>query len=168
MSTVSAVGTRWLTADEQGAWRVFLNSNALVNAATNRALSRDSGLSGADFAVLVYLSEHPDKQLRVLELANALQWEKSRVSHQLRRMGERGLIDRVQCGADRRGSYARISKAGLRAIEDAAPRHVELVRAIFVDPLTEQDIADLTRILGKVITAVEGRPEVAPDAGCDG
>ncbi len=161
------VATRWLSANEQAAWRSFINAYALVNATTNRALSKESGLSGADFAVLVYLSEHPDKQLRVLELADALQWEKSRVSHQLRRMGERGLIERVECGSDRRGSFARISEEGVRAIEAAAPRHVELVRSIFVDPLTEKDVDDLTRILGKVITTVEKRPEVAPGAGCE-
>lgn len=144
-----------------------MQAEVLVNATTNRALARDNGLSGAEFAVLVCLSEHPDRQMRVLELATALQWEKSRMSHQLRRMGERGLIDRNDCGDDRRGSYVRISDEGLRAIEAAAPRHVELVRSIFVDPLTKQDLADLHRILGKVIHAVETRPEVAPEAGCD-
>jgi DNA-binding MarR family transcriptional regulator len=96
--------------------------------------------------VLVILSEHPARRMRVLELARRLGWEKSRVSHQLRRMGDRGLVERARCGEDRRGSFIVLTDAGLAAVKAAAPMHVAEVRKNFFDALSDQDIADLARI----------------------
>jgi DNA-binding MarR family transcriptional regulator len=145
---------RWLADSEQHAWRSFLQVHGLLTARLNRAMQSASGLSLADFAVLVILSEHPARQMRVLELARRLGWEKSRVSHQLRRMGERGLVERARCGDDRRGSFIVLTDAGLAAVRAAAPMHVAEVRRSFFDALTEEDVADLARISDAAIAAM--------------
>jgi DNA-binding MarR family transcriptional regulator len=137
---------RWLSDSEQHAWRSFLQVHGLLSAKLNRAMQAASGLSLADFAVLVILSEHAERRMRVLELARRLGWEKSRVSHQLRRMGGRGLVERARCGEDRRGSFIVLTDAGLTAVKAAAPMHVAEVRKNFFDALSAQDIADLARI----------------------
>jgi DNA-binding MarR family transcriptional regulator len=137
---------RWLTDPEQHAWRSFLQVHGLLAAKLNRAMQSASGLSLADFAVLVVLSEHPERRMRVLELARRLGWEKSRASHQLRRMGERGLVGRARCGEDRRGSFIALTDAGLAAVQAAAPMHVAEVRKNFFDALSERDVAHLARI----------------------
>ena len=140
-SAVPAV--RWLTADEQSAWRAFLTMKTELDAQLGRDMQDSSGLSMADFSVLVPLSEHPEGRLRILELVRGLQWEKSRLSHQLTRMEQRGLIERSNCREDRRGSFVVLTADGRQAVEAAAPRHVESVRRYLFDLITPEQVATL-------------------------
>ncbi|HXL20149.1 MAG TPA: MarR family transcriptional regulator, partial [Streptosporangiaceae bacterium] len=117
--------SRWLTEEEQRAWRGLLRMTAQLNARMNRQLQDDYGISLADYDVLVVLSEAPAGRRRVFELAGELAWEQSRVSHQLARMQRRGLVVREECPTDARGAFAVITEAGRAAIERAAPAHVE-------------------------------------------
>ena len=128
----------WLGDDEQLLWRLFLRSQVLIEAQLNRQLQRDSDLSGADYAVLVNLSEAPEGRLRGFELAGALQWEKSRLSHHLTRMGRRGLVRREGCPTDGRGAFVVLTPQGRERIVAAAPLHVAEVRRCFIDALTPQ------------------------------
>ena len=137
-------GTPWLTEPEHRAWRAFVRAHALLGARLNRELQQESGLSGSDYEVLVHLSEADGGMLRPFELGGALQWEKSRVSHQLTRMEQRGLVERRDCPTDARGSYIVLTKQGRRAVEAAAPAHVEDVRRWFVEPLTRAQLESLT------------------------
>jgi DNA-binding MarR family transcriptional regulator len=111
-TTVSSA-PRWLDAGEQAAWRAYLNMNALLTARLNREMQDESGISISDFSVLVALSEHAEGRMRVLELARALGWEKSRLSHQLTRMQQRGLVERSNCNEDRRGAFVVLTDQGL-------------------------------------------------------
>jgi DNA-binding MarR family transcriptional regulator len=145
--------TRWLTEEEQRAWRGLLRMTAQLNARANRLLLQEYGISLADYEVLVALSEAPEGQLRVFEVADALAWEQSRVSHQLARMQRRGLITREGCATDARGAFAVLTTAGRAAIERAAPAHVEQVRQLVFDGLDHDQLAALT----EVTTCVLGR-----------
>src|SRR5579875_2269814 len=109
--------------------------NSRLAARLNREMQDESGLSIADFSVLVQLSEHVDGRMRVLELARALRWEKSRLSHQLTRMQQRGLIDRSYCSEDRRGAFVVLTDRGRAVVDAAAPQHVESVRRYLFDEL---------------------------------
>lgn len=155
MTTPNAVDVRWLSEPEQRAWRAFLDMQAQLNARLNREMQDASGLSSADFAVLVPLSENPDGKLRVLELARNLSWEKSRLSHQLTRMGQRGLIERSHCTEDRRGAFIVLTDAGRGAVEAAAPAHVEAVRRYLFDGLTAGQLDVLHDISRSVIRALD-------------
>lgn len=155
MTTPNAADVRWLSEPEQQAWRAFLDMQAQLNARLNREMQDSSGLSSADFAVLVPLSEHPDGRLRVLELARQLRWEKSRLSHQLTRMGQRGLVERSHCSEDRRGAFIVLTASGRGAVEAAAPAHVEAVRRYLFDGLTPAQVEVLHGISRGVITALD-------------
>lgn len=144
------VDFRWLSENEQCAWRSFLASHAYLTAQLNRQLQHDSELSLADFEVLVQLTDREGEPVRVLELARALQWEKSRLSHQVARMRARGLVRSEKCASDGRGSYVSLTPEGRQAIEEAAPRHVETVRELFFDALNEDQVAALHQITEQV------------------
>jgi DNA-binding MarR family transcriptional regulator len=141
----------WLNEEEQRAWRQLLQMTGQLDAQLNRQLQDSSGLSMADYDVLVQLSEAADARLRVFELSDALQWEQSRLSHHLARMQKRGLITREHCSDDRRGAFVVLSAAGRRAIEDAAPAHVEAVRHLVFDGLTEKQVTSLAAITSAVL-----------------
>ena len=143
--------TRWLTEEEQRAWRGLLRLTAQLNARANRQLLQEYGISLADYEVLVALSVAPEGQLRVFEVADALTWEQSRVSHQLARMQRRGLITREGCAADARGAVAVLTTAGRAAIERAAPAHVEQVRHLVFDELSHEQVSALTEITARVL-----------------
>jgi DNA-binding MarR family transcriptional regulator len=142
---------RWLTEEEQRAWRGLLRMTSQLNARGNRQLQEEFGISLADYEVLVVLSEAPEGRLRVFEVADALAWEQSRVSHQLARMQRRGLITREHCASDARGAFAVLAAAGRAAIERAAPAHVELVRQLVFDGLSHDQLAALTEVTTLVL-----------------
>jgi len=115
-------------------------------AALNRQLLRDSALSTADYEVLVVLSETPSGVLRAGELGRATGWEKSRLSHHLKRMVARGLVERRGCVTDGRGLMVAITSHGLSTIEKAAPGHVGAVREYVIDLLTPAQLEVLAEV----------------------
>jgi DNA-binding MarR family transcriptional regulator len=155
----------WLTSEEQRAWRGFLGLHKELSARLNRQLQVDSKLSIADYEVLVRLSEAPEGRMRPFELAMDLQWEQSRLSHHIARMGRRGLVSREECTADGRGAYMVLTPCGRKAIEAAAPGHVALVRALFFDALTPEQVAAIEEITS------QARAKLVPAGSeelCDG
>jgi DNA-binding MarR family transcriptional regulator len=142
---------RWLDEREQRAWRGYLAMQAQLQARLHRRLQADSGLSYADFDVLVALTDRGDDRVRVLELAEALQWEKSRLSHHLSRMQKRGLVEREECADDARGAFVVLTAEGRRAIEGAAPAHIEAVRELMFDALDTDQVDALAGIADTVL-----------------
>lgn len=161
---------RWLTGSEQRAWRALQQFGAPLAAALNRQLLADSALSSADYQVLVVLSETRDGVLRAGELGRATGWEKSRLSHHLKRMEARGLVRRDECLTDGRGLLVVMTPAGRQAIADAAPGHVATVRELVIDVLTPEQLrvlAEAGEAVGARLTAVNcgaAEAELAADA----
>jgi DNA-binding MarR family transcriptional regulator len=147
---------RWLDDREQEAWRAFLRMHAQLAARLNRELP--AGLTLAEFEVLVALSDVPAERLRAYELGAALQWEKSRVSHQVRRMEHRGLVAREECPEDGRGAFVVLTAAGRRALEDAAPAHVATVRRLFLDVLSAEQVDALGEVSAAVLRRLDEDP----------
>jgi DNA-binding MarR family transcriptional regulator len=143
--------TQWLRDDEQRAWRGLLQMTSRLNAQLNRQLQETSGLSLADYDVLVPLSEAPDGRLRVFEIGDILAWEQSRLSHHLARMQKRGLVDRQDCQTDRRGAFIVLTEDGRAAITAAAPGHAEAVRRLVFDGLTPEQVATLGAVTAHVL-----------------
>jgi DNA-binding MarR family transcriptional regulator len=160
MTEVTTAAPRWLDPREQAAWRAYLEMNAKLSARLNREMQGQFGLSISDFSVLVQLSEHVDARMRVLELARALDWEKSRLSHQLTRMQQRGLIERSNCNEDRRGAFVVLTDQGRATVEAAAPHHVESVRSLLFDGLSAEQVEAWDSISRAVLARLE--------AGCTG
>jgi len=148
--------TRWLDEGEQRAWRAYVRMQSELSAQLGRQLQTDSGLSLADYEVLVQLSESPGGRLRPYELQRCLQWEQSRLSHHLTRMQKRGLVERRECGGDGRGAFIVVTDVGRRAIEAAAPGHVAAVRRYLFDGLTAEQVGMLERLAERVVERIEG------------
>jgi DNA-binding MarR family transcriptional regulator len=165
MSEAVTVTPRWLDDREQSAWRGYLDMNAKLNARLNKEMQDESGISISDFSVLVALSEHVDGRLRVLELARALGWEKSRLSHQLTRMQNRGLVERSNCNEDRRGAFVVLTAPGRAKVEAAAPRHVESVRRYLFDELTPAQVDALGAIARAVVDRLDEVCRAGEEAG---
>jgi DNA-binding MarR family transcriptional regulator len=131
---------RWLSPSEARAWRAMQTFGAPLAAALNRQLLADSAMSTADYQVLVVLSETEGGQLRAGELGRATGWEKSRLSHHIKRMQSRQLVERLDCSTDGRGLLVSITAEGRRAIEEAAPGHVRTVRDYVIDVLSTEQL----------------------------
>ncbi|MBB5953951.1 DNA-binding MarR family transcriptional regulator [Saccharothrix tamanrassetensis] len=145
---------RWLDEREARVWRAYLDLNRELPAVLERRLVRDSGLSNADYSLLVPLSEAPDGLVRSRELGAMVGWERSRLSHQVGRMEKRGLVVREECAEDARGSMVRLTPAGRAAIEAAAPSHVAAVRRYLFDVLTDEELDVLGRAFGRVLDRI--------------
>ncbi len=150
---------RWLEGVEHDAWRGWVEVGSRLEERLNRQLQRDSGLSSADYEVLVNLSEAEESRLRSFQLGALIRWEKSRLSHHLTRMEKRGLIAREECPTDGRGAYVVLTPAGRSAIETAAPRHVDEVRRLFIDLLTEEQLQQLVDITDVVLEVLRTQPD---------
>jgi len=145
---------RWLTEDQQRMWRNYLALSGRLQAAMNRQLQARCGLSLADYEVLVVLSERGP--VRVLELAAALGWEQSRLSHQLTRMRGRHLLERHGSEHDRRGATVEITAAGSDALRTAAPDHVSLVRSVLFDGMTATQLRGFDAVITAALSRLEG------------
>ncbi|MFJ1768199.1 MarR family winged helix-turn-helix transcriptional regulator [Amycolatopsis sp. NPDC088138] len=143
-------GTRWLDEREARLWQAYRALTRDLQRAFDRQLDRDGGVSGADYALLVPLSEAPDGVVRMRELGRAVGWDRSRLSHQVRRMETRGLVTREDCADDARGLMVRLTPSGRTAIEAAAPEHVATVRRYFFDQLSEAEQATLTQLFERL------------------
>jgi DNA-binding MarR family transcriptional regulator len=142
--------TPWLSAEEEHLWRGWLQLNDEITATLQREMQQDAKLSLSDYEVLVFLTDHPEGRLRVLDLARQLAWERSRVSHHLTRMERRGLVERRECAEDGRGAFIAVTEAGRAANERAAPGHVAAVRRLFFDVLDAEEVAALAAVVEKM------------------
>jgi DNA-binding MarR family transcriptional regulator len=141
---------RWLDDAEFRAWIGYRRMKLLLDAQVSRDLLHDSGLSAPDYDVLSALTSTEERRWRLTALAERMLWSKSRLSRHISRMEQRGLVTREECASDGRGAMVVLTEGGLRAIEAAAPDHVESVRRHFIDLLTREQI----EVLGTVAETV--------------
>src|ERR1700733_11196356 len=153
----------WLNAREDRAWRAFMHAHHQLDVRLNRGL-QESGLSGADYEVLAVLSALDGDRMAARDLCNTLGWEKSRLSHQLRRMQADGLISREPNPDDARSTLVCLLQTGRDAIEKAAPRHVEDVRRNFIDLLTPAALDMLATLNERVLHHLATDDDFPPEA----
>lgn len=145
---------RWLDDDEQRAWRAFLEMRKRLFTRLVQDHQQQFGLSSADYEILVNLSEAPTGRMRSFELCESTQWEKSRLSHHLKRMEHRGLVRREATDNARSPDFM-LTEAGLTAIANAAPAHAANVRAWFVDALGPERLAQFAKDCEAISAAVD-------------
>ena len=157
----------WLNDDEQQLWRVVIAAFRGVERSVDHRLQEVAGISSADFSVLVVLSESPEGSIRMRELCQELAWDRSRVSHQITRMGKRGLVAKCKCEGDNRGINVTITDKGREVVEKAAPDHVASVRRMVFDPMGPIDFEASTALFTRIAAAAAGErgEEVAIGSG---
>lgn len=147
---------RWLTDEEQRVWREFLSAVAMLNGHLERRLQADAGMPHAYYAVLVELSEAPDRTLRMSDLAVRARFSRSRLSHAVGKLEAEGWVWRKSCPSDRRGSFVTLTEDGLRVLKEAAPGHVAAVREALFDRLTAEQVRQLGAISSAITDGLSG------------
>jgi DNA-binding MarR family transcriptional regulator len=155
---VSTTQARWLSAAEQQAWRAFLTACQTLFGAIDAQLQHDAGLPHGYYEILVRLSEAPGRALRMSQLAEASTSSKSRLSHAVARLEERGWIRRMSCPTDKRGQIAQLTDEGMAALAAAAPGHVAQVRRSLIDQLSPEQVAQLQSISDAIAAAGDPAP----------
>lgn len=150
---------RWLNEGQERAWRALQCMQMRLDGELARQLAADSGLSYSDYVVLVALTDRLNGRMRLFELAAVLGWEKSRVSHHVARMADRGFVKKEKCDADRRGAFVVVTKRGGKELEAAAPGHVAAVRQLFIDRLTPNQLAAVGEAAEAVLAAFDEYPD---------
>jgi DNA-binding MarR family transcriptional regulator len=141
---------RWLTEPEQRVWRNYIAATRRVFGEMERQLQRDSGMPVTYYEIMVSLSEAPDRTLRMSELADRSRFSRSRLSHAVARMVESGWVERRDCPEDKRGAFAVLTELGFDVLVGAAPLHVEQVRSLLFDVLTEEQAQQLGEICAAI------------------
>jgi DNA-binding MarR family transcriptional regulator len=153
------VNTKWLSPEEMAAWRKFVAVVQLLPGALDTQLQRDADLSHFEYFVMAILSEAPSRTLRMTSLALETNATLPRLSHVVARLEKRGYVRRSPCEEDRRATNATLTTSGWEKVVASAPGHVSAVRDAVIDPLDARDIADLDRIMGRMLARLdtEGR-----------
>lgn len=149
-------GTRWLSTDEQRVWRAHLDVSRLLMHELERDL-QPFGLTNNDYEILVNLSESDERRMRMSELAARTLQSKSRLSHQITRMENVGLVRRESCDSDKRGLYAVLTEQGWETMLKVAPHHVASVRAHFIDLLSPEALGRLDEALSPIADHLRAR-----------
>jgi DNA-binding MarR family transcriptional regulator len=144
----------WLTATQQRTWLNYIQVYLRLEYEMNRQLQADSGISLSDYTVMTALSQEPRRRLQSSRLATRIGWERSRLSHQLRRMETRGLVERIASESDGRATDAKLTPQGWRLLQSAAPKHVALVRSLFFADLDDRAADRLGDLLGEVYETI--------------
>jgi DNA-binding MarR family transcriptional regulator len=150
MSSGTMMGTRWLTDVQQVQWRAYLDASVRLMNTLGRQLEQDSDLSLSEYEVLVQLSESPGRTMRMSQLAAEVVNSRSRLTHTVRRMEERGLVERQSCVDDGRGVNCVLTPEGFARLEEAAPGHVAAVCEHLVDRLDAEQFRTLGELMDKV------------------
>ncbi|MES4906166.1 MULTISPECIES: MarR family winged helix-turn-helix transcriptional regulator [unclassified Streptomyces] len=149
--------THTLEPDEWDFWDTWMRAQRLLTRELERGLQRDCGISKAEFSVLVTLWRAAGREMRVGELSESLDWDKSRVSHQLTRMENRGFVQRTQYGADGRRAGIVLTDVGRRTAQSAVLTHAGNIRRHFLDSLTPEQAAVIRAWSEQVVDHIEPR-----------
>lgn len=152
---MDAMEPRWLDDTEMATWLRLVALVELLPGALDSQLQRDSQLSHYEYFVLAILSEAPERTLRMSELAERTNASLARLSHVVRRLEGRGLIDRSPDPDDARATNARLTDQGRAAIVAAAPGHVANVREQVMDALSPEQIRQLGEIADRLLTRLD-------------
>lgn len=143
-----------LSLEQETAWHAYQRMRLRLAEYLNRELTQRTGLSEADYEILAFLAERPHTPVRALALRCGLQWEKSRLSHQLRRMEERGLVQRLACPTDNRSFEVAITDAGREKVAVARTVLAELVQHHVFAALTDEQVDALRGIADAILATL--------------
>ena len=154
---------RWLTDEQQTAWRPFAALLFRLPSLLDAQLQKDAGIGHFEYMVLAHRSEAPGRTLRMSELAAIASGSLSRLSHVVARLEAKGWVRRESCPGDGRFINAVLTDAGWQKIVETAPGHVAAVQKLLIDTLTPEELRSLGAISTQVLEA-QGFKPVIPNA----
>ncbi|MFF5373047.1 MarR family winged helix-turn-helix transcriptional regulator [Streptomyces sp. NPDC013187] len=147
--------TRWLSPDEQRAWRAYIAASLLLEDAIDRQLQQDASMPHLYYSILSVLSESPERRLRMTDLAERLKITRSRLTYAVTRLEKDGMLRREACRYDKRGSVAALTDEGFAVLVRAAPGHVATVRSALFDRLSEEQVGQLEEISAAIVQGLQ-------------
>lgn len=150
---------RWLSDEQQQAWRSFVSVLFKVPAALEGQLQRDAGLTHMGYLVLTVLSEDPDRRLAMSKLAKRAGASLSRLSHVVARLETQGWVRRERDPEDGRVQIAVLTDLGYTKVVESAPGHAEAVQQLVFDRLTPAQVKQLAKVCDSLLDLpVEVKP----------
>lgn len=146
---------RWLDDDQMAAWVRLVALVELLPGVLDSQLRKDAGLTHFEYQVLAMLSQAPDRTLRMTALAARTNATLPRLSHVVRRLEERDLVERFPCPEDARATNARLTGSGWAKLRESAPGHVENVRRHVIDALTDEQVDQLVEISDAILARLD-------------
>jgi DNA-binding MarR family transcriptional regulator len=156
-ATDGAIGSRpaddeppWLSAQEQDTWLGVATIALQLPGLLEAQLQKDAELGLFDYMVLSWLSMFPQRRLRMGELARLARGSMSRLSNVVKRLEERGFVQRAPDPDNGRYTIAMLTDTGWAKVVDAAPGHIRAVRRYVLDPLTTEQVRALQEVSGRI------------------
>jgi DNA-binding MarR family transcriptional regulator len=154
--------TDWLDDEQQAAWVRLIAMVELLPGVLDTQLRREADLTHFEYFLLAMLSEAPERTLRMTALAVRTNATLPRLSHVVRRLEERGLVERFPCPEDGRATNARLTEAGWAKVVETAPGHVATVRRNVIDALTPKQVEQLAAIAGAILERIDPDGAMSP------
>jgi DNA-binding MarR family transcriptional regulator len=154
-ASTARTGRRSPTADDLATWRAFIETSERLRSVIGSRMQADSGLSSGDYSVLLSLSETKDHRARSSELAVKVGWERSRLSHHLGRMEQRGLIRRDDCETDNRGAEVVLTTAGAEAFRRSSAPHLHAIQELFIGALSPAQLASVRELSEALVESLD-------------
>jgi DNA-binding MarR family transcriptional regulator len=154
--------TEWLDDEQQAAWVRLIAMVELLPGVLDTQLRREADLTHFEYFLLAMLSEAPERTLRMTALAVRTNATLPRLSHVVRRLEERGLVERFPCPEDGRATNARLTESGWAKVVETAPGHVATVRRNVIDALTPKQVEQLAAIAGAILERIDPDGAMSP------
>jgi DNA-binding MarR family transcriptional regulator len=147
----------WLTETQQRSWRAFLGGVTVLLDRLERELRAEHGLALSEYEILVRLSEAPNRTMRMAELADTVALSRSRATHTVGRLENKGIVHREPCDEDGRGVQAVLTDDGFQLLQAAALTHVRGVQENFVALASDEEFATVGDLMDRVVTELHGK-----------
>jgi DNA-binding MarR family transcriptional regulator len=138
------------------AWTRLLRAHASTTRLLNAELQAEHGLSLNDYEALYVLAHSEGQRLKRVELSRRLLLTPSGVTRLLEGLEHAGLVERVSCPTDLRVAYAQLTEAGAEKLKVASCGHIDSIRTLLEEHLSEREIVELSEALGKLPGVAEG------------
>jgi DNA-binding MarR family transcriptional regulator len=159
------VPIRPLTTDEESLWRSFIRVVITMPRVLEDDLERKGGLSLTEYSVLMVLSEAPDRELRMNDIANRAALSASRITRVVADLEQDGLVTKRRSSGDGRGNVAALTDDGLTKLRATWPDHLAGVRGRFMDHLSNDEVSVFAPIFERVAKALDDNVLAAPKPG---
>ncbi len=152
------------TMEQMRIWRSYVETAEILRSRLGKQFQSESGISSGDYAIMVTLSEEPGWRLRPSELADRIEWDRSRLSHHLKRMEKRGLVRRETCPSDSRGSFIVLTEEGFEDFRRSSVPHLQFVKELFINAYNDDELAQVDAVTSTLRTHLGLAPH-GPDTG---
>src|SRR5476649_2129995 len=139
-----------LSANEEVVWRALMRIVKVLPRHLDIDLVRGAGVTASEYTTIMHLSEAPNRELRMADLATATGLSASRMTRLVDDLQSRGFVTKTACSSDARGNVARLTPRGMAKLRAAWGVHLASVRRRFFDCIDSAAVAGVAQALAEV------------------